>query len=202
MTIRIVRTLALASAAVALVHPGARAAIASRSPAIEERALAYLNQARASGGLGPAIMHAGLRAAARRHSSDMAASRSLSHDGFEKRIETSAPDPFEPAAPDDGFDVPWIAACENALYTYRSGTDSRTDDELARDIANLWLNSPPHRDCVFDVWGAGLNAAGLGVYRDASGAWWATLEFVRDGSPPGGGPHPCDVTSLAGVWIC
>ena len=188
--VRSARPLVLLSVVTAtLLPPPAQAASVAtgRTPVIEQRILELVNDARRARGRGPYLMHAGLRDVAREHSRNMSAAGRLSHAGFEARLRRATPDPFQAAgAPDSGFYSAGLAACENAAYRFRAGTTDETNEQVARGFFGQWWNSAPHRDCLLDVWNAGLNATGIGLYRDARGVWWATMEVVRDRTPPSG----------------
>lgn len=150
---------------------------------VEVRVLELINQGRAGVGKGAEVMHAGLRTAARGHSSYQASIRRLTHDGLAGRISSAAPDPYESnGAPDDGF----RSYCENVAYFY-PGSAGATDEQVAQKLYNLWYNSAGHRNCMFDSYGYSLNVAGLGVHLDSQGYWWATFESVRDLTPPSAG---------------
>lgn len=171
--------------AFALVRPAG--AVLTRETPVEDRILQIVNSHRAERGLAPYQSHEGLRSVAREHSQEMAAARALSHDGFEDRLNRATPVPYESnGAPDDGFWEYGLAGCENAAYHYKAGSPE-SDEELAQRFYQLWYDSPPHRECLFDVWGYGINAAGIGLFKDSTGRWWATMESARDASPPDGG---------------
>jgi uncharacterized protein YkwD len=165
---------------------------------IESKILALVNQARTQQGLEVYQAHAGLKPPARQHDVDMSNEDQLNHDGFQGRLQNAAPDPAQGhGAPDDGFMDNGMAGCENVAYYYKyDNTD--TDDQVAQEFYDLWLNSPPHKECLFDDWGYGLNVAGVGVYLDSSGKWWATMEVARDYTPPAGGPMPSPTASQSG----
>jgi hypothetical protein len=142
-------------------------------------------------------MHAGLRFEARDHSADMAANQKVGHDGFEDRLREATPDPLETAGgSDDGIWGVSVRACENALFRYRAGSTQETDEQVARALAAQWAASAPHAACMFD---GRMNAAGLGIFRDVRGAWWATLEVVTDATPPAG-PTRCG-TDVPGATL-
>lgn len=180
------RTFVLLAIVAGSVAPGGAGASVSvgRQVAVEARLLEAVNARRAEHGAAPYLLHAGLRDQARSHSADMSARRRLTHDGFVERLERAAPDPFERNGPSDDGIWPHVAGCENVAYRFRAGRTDETDVAVAQGIFEQWWGSPPHRDCLLDVWGWGLNAAGIGLHRDAGGVWWATLEVARDGTSP------------------
>jgi hypothetical protein len=146
---------------------------------MELRVLQLINQGRAGIGKGAEVMHGGVRVKARAHSVYQSSIGFLTHDGVTTRINGATPDPAESNnAPDDGF----RSYCENVAYFYPGA--GATDEQVAQKLYSLWYNSPGHRDCMFDSYGYGFNAAGVGIYRDAAGYWWATFESVKDVSPP------------------
>ncbi len=164
---------------------GAAPVSVGRAPTIEARVLDLVNQIRRDHGRAPYAMHAGLRAVAREHSQNMSRAGRLSHDGFTDRLRRATPDPLQAGGGSDrGFYASGLAACENAAYRFRAGSTDETDEQVARGFAGQWWRSAPHRDCLLDVWGAGLNVTGIGVYRDSRGVWWATMEVVRDLTAP------------------
>ena len=67
---------------------------------------------------------------------------------------------------------------------FRNG---RSDIGLGDAIYQQWFNSPGHKGNMFDEGGRGYNAAGVGIFEEASGKIWAALLLVVDGTPPGGG---------------
>jgi uncharacterized protein YkwD len=177
----IVAVLGLLLLGAGLGTPAARAS--TSTDAVETRLLEVINEGRTGQGLGAEVMHAGLRFKTQDHSAYQASIDKLTHDGFSTRINTATPDPAESnGAPDDGFG----AACENVAYF--GGFGSMTTEQVAQKFYSMWFNSPGHHDCMFDAWGYGLNAVGVGVYQDSRGYWWATFESVRDSTPPAVSP--------------
>lgn len=132
---------------------------------IESQILSLINSGRAQyarGGLAP---HGGLRSVARQHSRHQASIGHLSHAGFRGRIDRALP--------------AWSSACENVARFRPAGGQSVSGATVASRMYSLWLNSTSHRRCMFDARGAGYRIAGVGVYRDSSGGWWATFEAAR-----------------------
>src|SRR5919109_86584 len=171
--------LSLLIAAGAVVMPVGSASAAPVD--VEVRVLQLINQGRSGVGKSAEVMHAGLRSAARDHSAYQASIRRMTHDGLAGRVGGASPDPYESnGAPDDGFGT----YCENVAYYY-PGSAGATEEQVAQKFYDVWLNSSPHRRCMFDEYGASLNVAGVGIYRDTRGYWWATFESVRDATPPG-----------------
>jgi uncharacterized protein YkwD len=177
----------LAVLAAAALLPVLHAEASTQTDSVEVRLLELINQGRSGVGKGAEVMHAGLRSGARGHSSYQASAGSLSHDGLSDRIYGAAPDPHESnGAPDDGFGL----YCENVAY-YNPGGASVTEEQVAQKFYSVWYGSSAHRNCMFDSNGRGFNAAGVGIYRDARGYWWATFDSVRDSTPPSGSaPSP------------
>lgn len=145
-----VRRTAPAPAAVAPVYG---------SSGIESQILSLINSGRRGVGRSALRSHGGLKAVARQHSANMAARGGLTHAGFISRLNRGAPG--------------WSSGCEN-VARYRGPSTN-----IAGIMYSLWLNSPSHRRCMFDARGAGYTLAGVGVYRDRIGGWWATLELAR-----------------------
>jgi uncharacterized protein YkwD len=175
----VVVALGTALLAAGLVVSPARAS--STTDAVEVKLLALINQGRGGAGEAAEVMHAGLRQVAQAHSADMSARNSMDHNGYPARISQAQPDPAESnGPPDDGFNG---SSCENVAW-YQPGS-SVTTDQVAQEFYNLWYNSAPHHECMFDAWGYGLNVAGVGIYY-ASGKWWATFDSAYDRTPPSG----------------
>lgn len=131
------------------------------SSSIESRILSLVNSGRRANGRGSLRSHGGLRSVARGHSRNMAARGGLTHAGFVGRLNAGARG--------------WTAGCEN-VARYRGPSS-----DIAGIMYRLWINSPPHRRCMFDASNKGFNVAGVGVYRDSRGGWWATLELAKLG---------------------
>lgn len=153
-------------------EPSADPAPATRtsSPAgfhasIESQILSLINQGRAQHGRGSLATHGGLRSVARQHSRHQASIGHLSHGGFRGRIDRALPT--------------WTAACENVARFRPAGGQAVAGSTVASRMYSLWLNSTSHRRCMLDARGAGYRLAGVGVYRDSSGGWWATFEAAR-----------------------
>jgi uncharacterized protein YkwD len=150
---------------------------------VESRLLRLVNSGRASRGKGAWTMHGGLRGVARGHDANMSSQGRLSHDGFPRRIDAAMPDPRQRGGPpDSGFHDGGFAACEN-VARYRPAKPA-SDEDVAQTFYKGWLNSSPHRRCMFDERKMRLNVTGIGVIKDSSGTWWGTLEAVRDATPP------------------
>jgi uncharacterized protein YkwD len=177
-------------AGIGLVAAGlasAPARASSQTDDVEVRLLAMINAGRGGQGKGAEVMHAGLRLAAQQHSADMSARNSMDHNGFPGRINTANPDPAESnGPPDNGFNG---SACENVAWYQPGG--SATTAQIAQKFYDLWFNSPPHHDCMFDAYGYRLNVAGTGIYyNSAQGKWWATFDSAYDSTPPTASPPP------------
>jgi uncharacterized protein YkwD len=128
---------------------------------IESQILSLINSGRSGVGRGRLRTHGGLKSVARVHSRNMAARGGLTHAGFIGRLNAGARG--------------WTSGCEN-VARYRGPSTN-----IAGIMYRLWINSPPHRRCMFDASNKGFNVAGVGVYRDSRGGWWATLELARLG---------------------
>jgi hypothetical protein len=146
---------------------------------VENMLLQLINQGRGQQGRGSLVMHAGLRDQVRRHSGDMIAQGRINHEGASSRISDAAPDPAEPnGAPDDGF--AGSSGCENVASRNMPG---ESEQKAAQGLYTQWVNSPPHRQCMFDEQRT-TNVIGIGVARDSDGGWWATLMLTNDATPP------------------
>ncbi len=180
-----------------------RAAATPQTDGVEVRLLQLINAGRATQSKAAEKMHAGLRSKTQGHSAYQSSINGLTHNGFSTRVTTATPDPAEAnGAPDDGF--PAGQACENVAYYY-PGSAGATDEQVAQWFYNAWYNSTGHRNCLFDVWNIGMNAAGVGIYKDSRGYWWATFIATRDNSPPTGTtppppPPPTPTPPPVGTW--
>jgi len=153
--------------------------------AVETALLAAINTGRAGIGKPALGMHDGMREKQRGHAQYMSEIAALTHDGYAQRAQTATPDPVETnGAPDDGF-TGYIA--ENVAQNFRN---NRSDVDIAAAIYEQWLNSPGHKKNMFDESGAGYNAAGVGIFEEASGKIWAALLLTGDNTPPDGSVPP------------
>jgi uncharacterized protein YkwD len=151
------------------------------SAAVEVALLGSINAGRAAIGKPPLLMHNGLREQQRGHARYMSGISQLTHDGFSQRASSATPDPVETnGAPDDGFTG---FNAENIAQNFRNG---RTDTDIAEAIYQQWFNSPGHKTNMFDEQNRGYNAAGVGIFEEASGKIWAALLLSVDSTPPGG----------------
>ncbi|HVE91162.1 MAG TPA: CAP domain-containing protein [Actinomycetota bacterium] len=158
-------TLGLASAPVVHAHPVSGSSHnATGASAVESRVLTLINNGRASIGKGRLSSHDGLRSVARQHSVSMSRHGGLTHAGFHDRVRRA------------GFSGNF-AACENVAY-FRPAQGASTE-RVAQKLYSLWLNSPGHKRCMFDLRSRGFNRAGVGVFLDRSGRWWGTFEAAR-----------------------
>lgn len=156
----------------------AQSAPAAYQGGAESSTLSIINAGRRANGRTNLTSNTALRSVAREHSVEMARRGGINHAGFNGRIARA------------GFKGNF-AACENVAMFRQSRTSSTA--AVARKFYSLWLNSPPHRRCMFDAARAGYTSAGVGIYRDARGAYWATLELAGKGASrgqaTGGGPR-------------
>lgn len=132
---------------------------------IESQILSLINQGRAGNGRGSLVAHGSLRSVARQHSRHQATRGHLTHAGFRGRIDQALP--------------VWSAACENVARFRPAGGQAVAPSTVASRMYSLWLNSTSHRRCMFDARGAGYRLAGVGVYQDSTGGWWATFYAAR-----------------------
>jgi len=116
--------------------------------ALEQSVFEQINAHRQSIGLEPLVSNPAIVAQSREHSQQMAAVGTLSHDGFESRVEAIA-----------------------ATLSYRSAGENVASNQGFADPAAQavqgWLNSPGHRQNIegnFDVTGIGIAQAGDGTY--------------------------------------
>jgi uncharacterized protein YkwD len=127
-------------------------------------------------------MHSGLREQQRRHAQHMSEIGTLTHDGFQQRHDSAAPDPSEGnGAPDDGFNS-FVA--ENIALNSRQG---RSDADVAAAIYQQWFNSPGHKANMLDERNDGYNVAGVGIFEAPGGKIWGALLLAVDSTLPAGG---------------
>jgi uncharacterized protein YkwD len=123
---------------------------------LEQEVLAQINAHRQSIGLEPLASNPVIVAQSREHSQQMAAVGSLSHDGFEERVEAIA-----------------------AALSYRSAGENVASNQGFADPATQavqgWLNSPGHRRNIegdFDL-------TGIGIAQAADGTYYLTQIFIK-----------------------
>ncbi|WP_416673240.1 CAP domain-containing protein [Egbenema bharatensis] len=123
---------------------------------LEQIIFEQINQYRAERGLPELLLNAEISEQARLHSEEMAASRNLSHDGFEERAEAISQA------------IPLRSAAENVAF-------NRGFTEPAVQATEGWIDSDGHRDNIegnFDL-------TGIGVAQNAEGEYYFTQLFVR-----------------------
>lgn len=148
--------------------PEAHAAISVHKKA-EQVLLKRINKARANRGLDRLRLHAYIRREVRGHSRDMSREGFFSHRGFQGRANRIT-------RRDPGING---AMCENIAWA--SGyTNFR---EVVGVFFRGWLNSTPHRKCLFDVTvKSGTDSAGIGIVRRGN-TWHATYIAANDKTP-------------------
>lgn len=155
--------------ALVLAGFGVAAPSASASPdprGIESRLLELINRGRQERGKSPLALNVALADQVRAHALDMALTDSLNHDGFTDRVRNA------------GF--AGRGACENAAMRY---VPWETEDQVAQNLYQQWVDSPPHRACMFDE-ERPSNVIGVGVAADAAGAFWSTtMQSTASSSP-------------------
>jgi uncharacterized protein YkwD len=122
---------------------------------LEQAVFEQINQYRAEQDLPPLILNAEMNDQARLHSEAMAASRNLSHDGFEQRVEAISQA------------IPLRSAAENVAFN--SGF---ANPEM--QAVTGWIDSPGHRENIegnFDL-------TGVGITQNAQGEYYFTQLFV------------------------
>lgn len=148
--------------------PEAQAAISVHKKA-ENVLRNQINKARENRGLDRLRIHAYIRRETRRHSKDMSRHGFFSHQGFQGRANRIT-------RRDPGIDG---AMCENIAWA--SGYTSFR--EVVRVFFNGWLNSQPHRECMFDiVVQSGTDSVGIGIVRNGD-TWHATYIASNDRTP-------------------
>jgi len=117
--------------------------------------LANVNAHRRSLGLSSLQMMDAANQQAYNHSKNMATGKTaFGHDGFSQRVRT-----IEQSAGKT------TASAENVAYGSLS----------AKEVVNVWLNSPPHRKNME----GNYNFIGIGSYKDRRGVIYFTQIFIR-----------------------
>ncbi|MFN2280581.1 MAG: CAP domain-containing protein, partial [Anaerolineales bacterium] len=112
------------------------------SSSYENEVISLINQERQDRGLSPLTLNSSLRAAARRHSQDMACNDFFSHTGSDGSTLSSR-------LLDAGYSFSWAA--ENIAASSSSSFS-------AQSVVNMWMNSPGHRQNMLNE-----NAVHIGV---------------------------------------
>ena len=122
---------------------------------METSILANVNTHRRSLGLSSLQMMDAANQQAFNHSKNMATDKTaFGHDGFSQRVRT-----IEQSAGKT------TASAENVAYGSLS----------AKEVVNVWLNSPPHRKNME----GNYNFIGIGSYKDRRGVIYFTQIFIR-----------------------
>jgi uncharacterized protein YkwD len=179
---RICAVIAAVAAAVMTMLPGASAVDATT----EDQILALINQGRQQMGLQQLVVHQGLRAVAREHSTNMVRAGYQAHvingDTLEGRLNRAAPDPVESNGPrDDGFRT----GNENICCGYPSPAQQPqglAPTAGAQAAYDAWFHSPGHYANMFN---RDINVAGIGVASFSNGRWFVTFIGAQDTTPPG-----------------
>jgi uncharacterized protein YkwD len=153
----------------ASASPSTQPAPASQQGTPADQVLALINSARASAGLPPLTITAGLDASASAHNLRMADGCGLTHQC-----------PGEPAigARETAAGVSWTAAGENIG---EGGPEPDTTAGLAQMAVTLtqdMLNEkPPDDGHRLNILSSTFTHIGIAVYRDSSGTVWLTQDF-------------------------
>jgi uncharacterized protein YkwD len=166
-------------AAAASSASASRSASASASPSGQQSAgqqgtpadqvLALINQARASAGLRPLTVTAGLDASASGHNLKMAQGCGLTHQC-----------PGEPAigARETAAGVNWTAAGENIGEGGPMPDTTAAMAQMAVTLTQDMLNEqPPDDGHRLNILSSTFTHIGIAVYRDSSGTVWMTQDF-------------------------
>ncbi|MEZ0494550.1 CAP domain-containing protein [Kineococcus sp. TBRC 1896] len=144
-------TTTAALAALALAAPASADPVAEVDPAALH-VLDRTNAARAAAGCAPLLLDPALQVAAQQHTTEMAATGTMSHagaDGSSPRTRLAAAGAF-----------PALTA-ENVAHGYD-----------ADGVVDAWLASPGHRANVLDC---RLSAVGIAAAPGAEGTWWTQV---------------------------
>jgi uncharacterized protein YkwD len=133
--------------------------------AAELKMLRIINRGREAKDLRPLREHDLIREEAELHSDRMAKQQTLSHIGFENRIQRIA-------ETDSGID-------EDQICEATGNADTSNTHKALKGIYRGWKADQELRDCLFDGLGYTANVAGVGVeFRD--GAYWVTAIIAHD----------------------
>jgi uncharacterized protein YkwD len=134
-----------------------------------DRVLALINQARASAGLPPLTVTAGLDASASAHNLKMADGCGLTHEC-----------PGEPAigARETAAGVNWTAAGENIGEGGPMPDTTAAMAQMAVTLTQDMLNErPPDDGHRLNILSSTFTHIGIAVYRDSAGTVWMTQDF-------------------------
>lgn len=123
---------------------------------LENSVFQKINQYRQQKGLSVLKKTSVITQQARQHSLNMANSRTLSHDGFDKRVQTI------------GKTIRYRAAAENVAY------NAGFSDPVAQAV-NGWLKSPGHLQNIM----GNYNLTGVGVAKNSQGQVYFTQIFIK-----------------------
>ncbi|MFI8361630.1 sigma-70 family RNA polymerase sigma factor [Streptomyces sp. NPDC085612] len=134
--------------------PSPRASTAKPAPApppgIAGQVLALVNSERSAAGCGPLKDDAQLRAAAQKHSDDMAARGFFDH---------TNPDGKDPGDRTTAAGYRWSTYGENIAR----------GQQTAQSVMDSWMKSPGHRANILNC---SFKDLGVGVHQGAGGPWW------------------------------
>ena len=130
--------------------------------AFEDELLAKINRGRVNRGKVALVESATILTEARAHSLWMS-THLLSHNGFTGRVTRIR-------AADGGIGY----VCENVAYA-----SGYSDADAMKVLYRSWLNSPPHKKCMFK---GVVDEAAVGLQK-VGNTWWATFIAADDASP-------------------
>lgn len=123
--------------------------------ALEQAVLETINSYRRDRGLEPLAFDATIAEQSRLHSQTMASRQSISHNGFDQRLDTLA-----------------------QFIAYRSAAENVASNQgfadPVQEAVRGWLQSPSHRENIEGT----FNATGIGIVRTADGEYYFTQIFV------------------------
>lgn len=160
-------------------------------PALRERALALVNEARQAEGLAPLEAGAALAAAAQKHAEDMARRDYYGHASPEGE---TVRDRYRAEGGSD-----WRLVAENIATCRRCRPPP--DAARVRAFQQGWMDSPPHRENILDP---GLTRFGFGIAATAERTY-AVQTFAGPGRPrglaAGESPEALPPAELAGTAL-
>jgi uncharacterized protein YkwD len=139
-----------------LTRTNRRATASSSMATLEQSVFQQINQYRQQQGLAPLTLNSTITGQARQHSKNMANSRTLSHNGFNTRVQTISKT------------IAVRGAAENVAYN--AGFSNP-----AAQAVNGWLKSSGHLKNIM----GNYNLTGVGVAKNSQGEFYFTQIFIK-----------------------
>jgi uncharacterized protein YkwD len=149
--------------------PSASSPAGATSSDAAAQVLALINQARASAGLAPLTVTAGLDSSASTHNATMASGCGLSH---------QCPGEADLGARETAAGVHWTAAGENIGEGGPVANSTSAIAQMAVGLTQSMLNEqPPNDGHRLNILSTSFTHIGIAVFRDSSGTVWLTQDF-------------------------